>query len=363
MIARIEGLPLRCYTPWRMLTDLESCTVHVSRSLLDVLRALDRGGVEIALVVDDGHKLCGLLTDGDVRRALLGGADLSSPLISFMSRQFTSVSSSAPRTAVLDLMQARKIAQIPILDAAGRLAGLHLLHDIVGRPDRPNWAVIMAGGRGTRLLPLTENLPKPMVPIAGRPILERLVLQLVGFGIRRVFLSINYLGHVIEEHFGDGVRYGCRIEYLREDRPLGTGGSLSLLPEPPPHPLLVMNGDLVTQADLGALLDHHVQQAARATIGIRRYLHTVPFGCVETADGRVRLLEEKPTLTRQINAGIYALDPGLIERVPPGVAFPLTDLLEDCLARGEALAAFEIEDDWIDVGQRQDYHKASGREA
>jgi len=346
-----------------MLKDLESCLVHVSQSLLEVLRALDRGGVEIALVVDDERRLRGLLTDGDVRRALLGGATLASNLGPYMSSRFSAVGLAASRTEVLDLMQARKIGQVPILDSAGCLVGLHLLHDMVGRPERPNRAVVMAGGRGTRLWPLTENLPKPMIPVAGRPILERLVLQLVGVGIRRIFLSINYLGHVIESHFGDGGRFGCHIEYLREDQPLGTGGALSLLPGPLADPLLVMNGDLVTQADVGALMDHHVEQAARITLGVRRYLHAVPFGCVDVDSGRVRSLEEKPTLTRLINAGIYAVNPEVVGRVPKGVSFPMTALLQDCLARGETVAAFEIEDDWIDVGQRQDYNRAAGHEA
>jgi NDP-sugar pyrophosphorylase family protein len=198
--------------------------------------------------------------------------------------------------------------------------------------------------------------------VAGRPILERLVLQLLGFGIRRVFLSVNYLASVIEEHFGDGARHGCRIEYLREDRPLGTGGPLSLLPEVPRDPILVMNGDLVTQADLGSLLDSHARGGARATVGLRRYFHTVPFGCVERDGSRIVSFEEKPTLTRLINAGIYVLDPVLLERIPRGVDFPLPSLLQDCLTRGEEVGGFEIEDDWIDVGQREELGRASGHQ-
>lgn len=345
-----------------MPKDLE-CQVRVSQTLLDVLRALDRGGVEIALVVDDGQRLRGLLTDGDVRRALLGGAELGSPLEPFMRAKFTSVGPATGRAEVLDLMQARKIGQIPILDQQGRLLGLHLLHDIVGRPERPNWAVVMAGGRGTRLQPLTQDLPKPMIRVAGRPILERIVLQLLGFGVRRVFLSINYLGHIIEDHFGDGARHGCRIEYLREKQPLGTGGPLSLLPESPLDPLLVVNGDLVTQADLGGLLDFHASSRTAITMGIRRYFHTVPFGCVQSEGSRVVSIEEKPTLTRLINTGIYALSPGVVDRVPRDVDFPLTALIQDCLARGEGVSVFEIEDDWADVGQRDDYRRASGRES
>jgi NDP-sugar pyrophosphorylase family protein len=251
----------------------------------------------------------------------------------------------------MDLMRSRVFSQIPIVDAEGKLVGLHLLHDIIGAEARPNWAVIMAGGKGTRLRPLTDQIPKPMIRVAGRPILERIVLHLVGFGIRRIFLSINYLGHVIEEHFGDGARFGCSIQYLREDKPMGTGGSLVLLPERQTNPVLVMNGDLVTEADVGAMLEFHGAGGQSATLGVRRYWHVVPFGCVELDGDKVVSIEEKPTVTRLVNTGIYVLDPKVVERVPSEpVGVP--DLLEDCLARGEHVRAFEIEADWIDVGQR-----------
>lgn len=324
--------------------------------------ALERGAVGIALVVDEANRLVGTLTDGDVRRALLKGASRESELAPHVCTNITAVGSRAGRAEVLDLMQARRIEQIPIVDEEGRLLGLHLLHEVLGNIERPNWAVIMAGGQGTRLWPLTENLPKPMIRVAGRPILERLVLQLVGFGITRIFVSIHYLGDLIEQHFGDGSRFGCRMEYLREDRPLGTGGSLSLLPEVPQHPLIVMNGDLVTQADLGSMLAFHERAGQRATIGVRRYYHTIPFGCVELDGSRVTQFDEKPRLTRLINTGIYVLDPQVVARVPRGQEFALPSLLEDCLGRGEPVGAFEIEDDWIDIGQREHLTRARGGE-
>jgi NDP-sugar pyrophosphorylase family protein len=223
---------------------------------------------------------------------------------------------------------------------------------------RPNWAVVMAGGQGVRLRPLTESLPKPMLQVAGRPILERIVLNLVGFGVKRIFLSINYLGHVIEDHFGDGARFGIRIEYLREPEPLGTAGALAMLPEAPGEAVLVMNGDLVTSADLGALLDFHVAGGYAATIGIRRYLHTIPFGCVEREDGLVRRVDEKPTIAKEVNGGIYAVEPSLLALVPRGVPSTMPALIEGALARGERVAAFEIHDDWIDVGQREQLARA-----
>ncbi len=323
------------------------------------MRAIDAGGVGIAFALDGERRLVGTLSDGDVRRALLRGVPPSGPLAPHMNPNYRSVGTGAGRAEVLDLMQALQLDQIPVVDADGRLAGLHLIHEILGSVTRPNEAVVMAGGRGTRLSPLTETVPKPLVRVAGRPILERIVLHLVGHGIRRVHLSVNYLGRLIEEHFGDGSRFGCRIEYLREDRPLGTGGSLSLLPALPGHPLVVMNGDLVTQVDLGAMLDYHGREGCRATVGVRPYLHTVPYGCLEIEGGRVKRLTEKPRLLQVVNAGVYVLEPDLVSQVPSGREFPVTELLEDAVSRGETVGAFEIAEDWIDVGRREDLRLAN----
>jgi dTDP-glucose pyrophosphorylase len=335
-------------------------TVDRGGTLRDAMHALEHGA-EIALVTD-GVRLVGVLTDGDVRRALLAGAVLNAPLAPFVHPRCVTVQPTARRDEVLELMQARKIGQIPIVDAGGRLLGLHRLHDVLGVAPRANWAVIMAGGRGTRLGALTAQVPKPMLRVAGRPILERIVLHLVGYGIRRIFMATNYLAHVIQDHFGDGQAMGVQIEYLREERPLGTGGALALLPETPRDPLLVMNGDLVTQADLGGMLDAHARRAAGppavATVGVRRYLHTVPFGCLEVDGDTVAAFEEKPTLTRLVNAGIYVLEPALLARVPRDHEFPLPALLEDCLRRGERVRAFEVTDDWVDVGQREQLQQA-----
>jgi len=338
----------------------DSSVVPVSGTLRDAMRALDEGARRIALAVDPDGRLVGVATDGDLRRALLGGATLDDPLHPHLTRDFVTVSPGEGRAEVLELMGARRISAVPVVDAAGHPIALHLLDEAIAPVDRPNWAVVMAGGRGVRLRPLTETVPKPMLRVAGRPILERIVLHLVGHGIHRIYLAIGYLGHQIEEHFGDGGRFGAQIGYLREDVPLGTGGALALLPKLPDEPLLVMNGDLVTQANLGSLLDAHVAGSRVATIGIRRYVHAVPFGCVDRDGDRVLRLEEKPALTRDVNTGIYALSPGLVARVEPGRPLAMPDLIGDALDRGERVGAFEIEDDWIDVGQREQLDQARG---
>jgi dTDP-glucose pyrophosphorylase len=342
--------------------EFDLCRVRLGQSLLEALSSIEASGLAIAIVEDGVGCVAGTLTDGDVRRALLGGAALNSPVDSHIRRVFTSVGPATSRPEVLDLMQSRRIAQIPILDADGRLAGLHTLHEILGSVTKPNWAVVMAGGRGERLRPITESIPKPMVKVAGRPILERLVLHLVGFGIREVFVSVNFMSEVIESHFGNGDAFGCRITYLREEKPLGTGGALSLLPGVPEHPLLVLNGDLLTQANLAKMLAFHDSGSHEATIGVHEYVHTVPYGVVDIEEGKVTGIREKPTQAWLANAGIYILDPSILKRVPKETYFPLPALVEECLERGEPVGAFRIEEDWVDVGRHHELKRARGEE-
>lgn len=340
-----------------MISDLFSWCIGPHSSVRDVMVCIDGNAAGIALVVDKDFSLIGTLTDGDVRRALLKGASLESPITPHIHRDFTAVGPNAERAEVLDLMRARQLNQVPIVDSAGKLLGIHLLREIIGAVERPNWAVIMAGGKGTRLHPITERLPKPMIKVAGRPILERLVLHVVGFGIQRVFLAINYLGHIIENYFGDGSQFGCQIQYLRETEALGTGGALALLPEKPKDLLLVLNGDLVTQVNLERLFAFHNQGGYVATMSLRRYFHQVPFGCVEVEGDQIRRFEEKPVLERCINAGIYVLNPTLVARIPKRF-FPITALFEDCLEQGEPVGAFEIQEDWIDIGRSDQLKEA-----
>lgn len=325
------------------------------------MRAINSGAINIAFVGDESGRIVGTLSDGDVRRAILGGADLNTSRISDVMRgSFTSVGVDAGRAEVLDLMRALYISAVPVLDESRRLVSIHLLRELLGSTARENWAVVLAGGQGVRLRPLTENIPKPMLPVAGRPILERLVLHLVGYGVGRVYISVNYLAHIIEDHFGDGSRFGCEIHYLREDRPLGTGGPLSLLPEEPTAPVIVMNGDLVTQANLGALLDFHAQGNYAATIGVRPYRVEVPFGVADVEEGTLVRLQEKPTYTMLVNAGIYGLSPEAIRLIPKATEFPITELFGKCQEKSLRVGAHVVEDEWADIGRPDELKRARG---
>jgi dTDP-glucose pyrophosphorylase/predicted transcriptional regulator len=340
--------------------DLTRLTVPTGSTVLEALKAIEAGGEAITFVVDGGDRVIGCLTDGDIRRAILRGASLEDRVLpGVMRRDFTAVTPQDGRAEVLDLMRARSIERIPVLSPEGRLIGLHTMRQLVSKAERPNRVVILAGGKGTRLHPITEQVPKPMVTVAGRPILERLILHLVSCGLSRFTISVNYLGHLIEEHFGDGSRLGCEIDYLRETEPLGTGGPLSLL-APPTLPVVVLNGDLITQCDVGDLLDFHERGGYAATLGIRPYTVEVPFGVAEVEGGRLVSLREKPVERTLINAGIYVLSPETVAAVPPGKEYPITMLFESLLAEGKPVGAHLLEAEWLDVGRHDELRRARG---
>ena len=339
---------------------LTKFTVGPQQSLRDAMQVITDNWREVALVADDALRVLGVITDGDIRRGLLSGLTLESPAVSVMTKDYVSVSIDLDRASVLDLMKARSIRHVPVVDAERRLVGIHFLEALIGTDEKPNVAVIMAGGEGRRLRPLTDTIPKPMVHVAGRPILERIVLHLVNYGIRRIFIAVNYLAQMIEAHFGDGARFGCAIEYLHEGSQLGSGGALSLLPKDLAHPLLVMNGDLVSQFDVARLLDYHARHRALATIAARHHRVDIPFGVIEEKKSRLVSLSEKPSMHILINAGIYVIDPSLLVRIPPGTFYPMTNLFDRLLADGGAVAVYRIEEDWIDVGRRADLSRANG---
>lgn len=344
-----------------MTEHLRKSLVRVEATIGQAMRSLEDSTSQIVLVIDDRDRLLGTLTDGDIRRALLAGSSLDSPLGPHVNQDCFTVPEEAGRADVLELMQASQIAQVPVLDPGRRVVGLHLLHELVTASERPNWAVVMAGGKGTRLGDLTDRVPKPMLPVAGRPILERIVLHLVGSGIRRIYLSVNYLADVIENHFRDGHRFGCQIEYLREEDPLGTGGSLALLPrghDRPVDPLLVMNGDLVTQANVGRIIDYHERGDHALTMAVRKHYQQIPYGCVEVERDLLVGFAEKPTAIQLINAGIYVMDSDCLDLLPVAEPTSMPDLVRRIQASGRTARVFEIDEEWIDVGRRDQLDQA-----
>ena len=334
--------------------------ISPAASLLECMRRMDITGAGIALAVDSQSRLIGTISDGDIRKALLKGCPLDNPISPHINRNCFYVSPFVPRAEVLDIMQARRFKQVPIVDEQGKVTGLHLLHDILGNILRPNWAVVMAGGKGMRLRPLTEDIPKPMVPVAGRPILERIILHLVSYGIQRIFIAVNHLSKVIEDYFKTGSRYGAKIEYLREDEPLGSGGAISLLPEIPEHPLVVMNGDLIVDTNFSDMIEFHNQNHFYATMGAYSYFHQIPYGCIEIQDTRLVGLEEKPVIEKMVNAGIYILSPSAVSSIPSNTFYPITELFEIALKQNFSCGSFTITNEWIDIGSAHQLRQARG---
>jgi len=336
---------------------IKECTISRRATLLETLKALSASGEGIALVVDENNRLEGVATDGDIRRALLKGAVLTDVIAPYMTTNYRFVSPDRSRADVLDLMQAQQLRHIPIVSAGKELMGVHLLRKMIARDKKPNWAVVMAGGKGTRLHPITEKIPKPMIEVAGRPILERIVLHLVGHGIQRIFLSVNHCSEMIESHFGDGRQFGCRIDYIRETEPLGTAGSLSQLPEGTDDPVLVMNGDIVSSADFSAMLNYHEVHECAMTMAVKNYSHQVPYGCVEIRGGFVTELEEKPAIEKMVNAGIYVLNPDVIRHIPAEY-YPITEVANSLLRSGRRVGAFDLLNEWIDIGHHDQLRRA-----
>lgn len=346
--------------------ELRRTTAPTTATIRDALEVIDRSGTLVCLLVDEDGRLAGLLTDGDLRRAFLAGTSLDDPALDHATTAPHTVAAGSPRALVVDLLAALHVSAVPEVEPDGTLVGLHTLSDVVGAHPLPHTAVVMAGGKGTRLGDLTKDTPKPLMTVAGRSILEWIILGLVGDGIRDIYVSVNYLAEQIEDHLGDGSRLGCSIRYLREDpeRPLGTAGSLTLLRAERPdlaHPVLVMNGDLMVQFDAGDLLATHRRTKATVTMATRSYQHEVPFGVVESDGGRVTGVAEKPTLSFDINAAVYAVEPRALAWLPEGRPSGMPGLVETCLARGEVVTAWPISSDWIDVGTPKDLARAQGQ--
>jgi dTDP-glucose pyrophosphorylase len=329
-------------------------------SIRDAMALLNANGREVVLVRDARGSISGLVTDGDIRRGLLAGATLQSSITTTMHRDFFAIGPEVDRATVLDLMKARRFQHVPVLDNERRLVAIHFLRDLIGAAPKPNVAVVMAGGRGTRLRPMTDTIPKPMVAVAGRPILERIVLHLVGHGIRNIYLAVNYKAAMIEDYFDDGANFGCAISYLREVEPLGTGGPLSLLSSQPKDPIIVLNGDQIMRVDLSGMLEHHRCQGALATIAVGLHQIQMPFGTVIERDGRLVELHEKPTINFLINRGIYILEPELLGAIPTKGEFPITSLFEGLLANKQPISVYYFDDQWLDVGSPADWRQANG---
>lgn len=343
---------------------LENLCIRLTCTLREAVTVMDRSRLGIVLVVDAQDVLAGTITDGDVRRALLANIDLDGPLTAVLDRK-TGTAFAKPITAPMGqehathraILEKHDILHLPLLDGEGRVAGLITRDDFFSNPMLPLQAVVMAGGLGIRLRPLTEETPKPMLTVGDRPLLEIIIEQLRDAGIKRVSIATHHKAEQIPSHFGDGRQFGIELGYVTEDQPLGTAGALGLMGQPN-DTTLVINGDILTQVNFRSMLAYHREHAADVTVAVRKYDLRVPYGIVNCEGPFVSGLQEKPQIECFINAGIYLLEPSVYQFIPNGKNLDMTDLIQTLLNYNRPVAAFPIREYWLDIGQHGDYEQA-----
>lgn len=332
--------------------------------LQDAIGNLNESSLQIALVVDADGVFQGSITDGDIRRSLLRGLHLNSPIDSIIQRDAFVAPPDMSREMALNLMRANRLLQLPVVNAERHVVGLYTWTDM-GYPEveLPNLMVIFAGGQGIRLRPHTEKCPKPLLHVAGKPMLEHIVERAKAEGFRHFVLAVHYLGQMIEDYFGNGSRWQVKIDYLREDSPLGTAGALGLLNPRPDMPFVVSNGDVLTDIRYGELLEYHCRHGAAATMAVRQHEWQHPFGVVQTKGVDIVGFEEKPIVRSHINAGIYVLEPAVLDSLEAGEQCDMPALFGRLQGGAGRTIVYPMHEPWLDVGQPDDFEQANNPDA
>ena len=336
---------------------LDAAIVPQAGTIYEAIEAIDKSGLRIAIVVDANRVIEGVITDGDIRRGTLNNHSLSASVTTILNRAPVVGNVEEPPEELLERMDTHDFQSIPLVDSLGRLCDVVRRADLREKPKVDNPVVILAGGLGTRLRPYTEKTPKPMLKVGGRPLLEWQITQLVRQGFRDIHISVNFHSEQIIEHFGDGSAFGCRINYLEEDLPLGTAGPLSGLPDLV-QPALVLNGDILTQLNFTDALKYHEYHGASMTVCAKCYEFTVPFGVIEAQGNVATRVVEKPTYSTLVSAGIYVVNPGARDFIPYGTRLDIPDLMNDLIEAGKTVSVFPIHEEWLDVGRPADLELA-----
>jgi len=341
----------------------EKTILPLDSTIENAIKILDETGLKIVLVIDERKTLVGTISDGDIRRGLMRGENLASGIESVIWKKPLTVSPDIKRHSVIDLMLQNKILQIPIVDGEMKILGLYIFEDLKTNSRRPNKLLIMAGGKGSRLGALTENCPKPMLQVGSKPILEHIIDNAKNAGFYSFVISIYHLGHIIENYFGTGERFGVKIEYLREDNPLGTAGALKLLNPKPSNPFIVTNGDVLTSIDYGEFLDFHIENGAFATMAVKLHEWQNPYGVVTTNGLRIINYSEKPKVQSHINAGIYVFEPTLLDLIDKSGPFDMPEIFELVQNSKKNFISYPIHEQWVDLGLPEDLSYARAYES
>jgi len=341
-------------------TDWPKAVLAAGATMADAVRVLNDASLRFVLVLDEQGKILGTVTDGDVRRGLIRQLGMNVPISEIMNPAPVAVNLKMKRDDMVKVMQDNDILQLPVIDDSGFVVGVEFLQQLSTSPVVENVAVLMAGGFGKRLQPLTSSIPKPMLKVGSKPILETIVEQLVESGFKKIFISVFYKASMVQQYFGDGNKWGVEINYLIEDRPLGTAGALSLLPDDIGSlPVLVMNGDILTKVDFLHLLAFHKEQDCDLTVCVREYDFQIPYGVVEVADSRIIGLTEKPVQSVFVNAGIYVVKQNLFRARNNEATRDMTDLIERQIEEQRPVNVFPIHEYWIDIGRMEEYKRAN----
>lgn len=341
------------------MKSVENIKLIPKSSIREALKIIDSGAMQIAIVVDQDNRLIGTLTDGDIRRGLLNNLGLDNTIESIIFRTPTIAMLSDTKEEILKKALAKKLHQIPIVDDENRVIGIKEIDELVRPHTKLNRVVLMVGGLGTRLYPLTETTPKPMLKVGNKPILQTIVEKFAEYGFINIVMCVNYKSHIIEDYFGDGSAFGVNIEYILEEQRMGTAGALSLLRSVPKEPFFVMNGDLLTNVNFEHFLDYHTSQKAVATMGVREYDFQVPYGVVNIDEGKITSIIEKPVHKFFVSAGIYMLSSEVIDHIPKNIFFDMPTLFEKLISLNKSTVSFPIHEYWLDIGRMDEYEQAN----
>ena len=341
------------------MKSIENIKLVKTATIKEALKIIDNGAMQIAIVVDEKDKLIGTITDGDIRRGLLNSLSLDDSIESIIFKTPTVAKISDTKEDILKKALVKKLHQIPIIDDNNKVIGIKEIEELVKPQIKSNKVVLMVGGLGTRLKPLTDNTPKPMLKVGNKPILQTIVEKFAEYGYVNIVMCVNYKSHIIEDFFGDGSDFGVNIEYILEEQRMGTAGALSLLKSKPTEPFFVMNGDLLTNVNFEHLNDYHMANNAISTMCVREYDFQVPYGVVNLDNGKIISIEEKPVHKFFVSAGIYMLSPEVLDFIPENEFYDMPTLFEKLISENENAVSFPLREYWLDIGRIEEFEKAN----
>lgn len=341
------------------MKNIEVIKLKQNATIKEALGIIDSGAMQIALVVDDNDKLIGTLTDGDIRRGILRGLDLDSSIETIVFKEPAVAKIASTKEEILKIALSKKLHQIPIVDDNGIILDLKEIEELVEPKIKTNRVILMVGGLGTRLRPLTQDTPKPMLKVGNKPILQTIVEKFAEYGFVNITMCVNFNASIIRDYFGDGKEFGVNIDYVLEQKRMGTAGALSLLKEHPSEPFFVMNGDLLTNVNFEHIFSYHVLNKATATMCVREYDYEVPYGVVKMNDNKIIEIAEKPVQKFFVSAGIYMLSPEILDLIPQDEFYDMPTLFEKLIKLSKNVISFPIREYWLDIGRMEEYQRAN----